>query len=386
MVLHNPNNWHWVNKDAREWTKDYFSENLTVISAEENGVSAKITKVLSIEGDCDVNQRKGKVVTIFDLVVKLEYSGKNADGVEANGTIVIPEVAHDTEEGEYVFDISNYADTKDKQVIRDLVRTQITPQLRKAFARLSPDLIEHHAKDIQHVPATDPAKKAATTATTATTTSSSAQAAAKPSKSAETAHSKGRVLNTVTVSETYEFNTSAEQLYQTFVDPQRVTAFTRTPPQEFEPKEGGKFNLFGGNVVGTFKTLEQNKKIIQDWRLGSWPKDHYSTMNLVFDQGSDSTNLRVTWTGVPVGQDEVSKRNFEDYYVRSIKATFGYAGSFPSRVVSSSSAPKKHKAKKTSVVIKGASWQDMTLEIMGPVLVGAAIAAAAAYVARLYMS
>lgn len=66
---------HWVNKDAREWTKDYFSENLTVISAEENGVSAKITKVLSIEGDCDVNQRKGKVVTIFDLVVKLEYSG-----------------------------------------------------------------------------------------------------------------------------------------------------------------------------------------------------------------------------------------------------------------------------------------------------------------------
>lgn len=160
-------------------------------------------------------------------------------------------------------------------MIRDLVRTQITPQLRKAFARLSPDLIEHHAKDIQHVPATDPAKKAATTATTATTTSSSAQAAAKPSKSAETAHSKGRVLNTVTVSETYEFNTSAEQLYQTFVDPQRVTAFTRTPPQEFEPKEGGKFNLFGGNVVGTFKTLEQNKKIIQDWRLGSWPKGEW---------------------------------------------------------------------------------------------------------------
>jgi activator of HSP90 ATPase len=64
-----------VNKDAREWAKDYFSEKLTVISAEENGVSAKITKVLSVEGDCDVSQRKGKVVTIFDVQVKLEYSG-----------------------------------------------------------------------------------------------------------------------------------------------------------------------------------------------------------------------------------------------------------------------------------------------------------------------
>lgn len=320
MVLHNPNNWHWVNKDAREWAKDYFSEKLTAISAEENGVSAKITKVLSVEGDCDVSQRKGKVVTIFDVLVKLEYSGKNADGVEANGTIVVPEVAHDTEENEYVFEISNYADTKDKQVIRDLVRTHITPQLRKAFARLSPDLVEHHAKDIQHVPATDPAKKVATT----TTSSSPTQTAAASSKPAEPPHSKGRVLNTVTVSETYEFNTSADQLYQTFVDPQRVTAFTRTPPREFEPKEGGKFNLFGGNVEGAFKTLEQDKKIVQEWRLGSWPKDHYSTMNLVFDQGTDSTNLRVTWTGVPVGQDEVSRRNFEDYYVRSIKTTFGF--------------------------------------------------------------
>lgn len=64
-----------MNKDAREWAKDYFSEKLTVISAEENGVSAKVTKVLSVEGDCDVSQRKGKVVTIFDLQVKLEYSG-----------------------------------------------------------------------------------------------------------------------------------------------------------------------------------------------------------------------------------------------------------------------------------------------------------------------
>jgi len=153
-------------------------------------------------------------------------------------------------------------------VIRDLVRTHITPQLRKAFARLSPDLVEHHAKDIQHVPATDPAKKVATT----TTSFSPTQTAATSSKPAEPPHSKGRVLNTVTVSETYEFNTSADQLYQTFVDPQRVAAFTRTPPREFEPKEGGKFNLFGGNVEGTFKTLEQDKKIIQEWRLGSWPK------------------------------------------------------------------------------------------------------------------
>ena len=166
------------------------------------------------------------------------------------------------------FEISNYADSKDKQVIRDLVRTKITPQLRKAFALFSTDLMTEHGKDIQHNPTTDPAK----VATTKSTSSSAAQTNAKPvSKPAEPTHTKGAVINTVTLSESYEFNTSADQLYTTFVDPQRVAAFTRGHPREFSPTEGGKFSLFGGNVEGSFKVLEKEKKIVQNWRLSDWP-------------------------------------------------------------------------------------------------------------------
>ena len=75
MVLHNPNNWHWVNKDVAPWAKNYLDNELTQVSAEEDGVSAKIDKVVSMDGDVDVSQRKGKVITIFDVRVKLEYSG-----------------------------------------------------------------------------------------------------------------------------------------------------------------------------------------------------------------------------------------------------------------------------------------------------------------------
>ena len=76
MVLHNPNNWHWVNKDATGWAKEYLDKNLVGLSAEENGVTAKIHKVVSMEGDVDVSQRKGKVITLFDVVLKLEYEGE----------------------------------------------------------------------------------------------------------------------------------------------------------------------------------------------------------------------------------------------------------------------------------------------------------------------
>jgi len=98
MVLHNPNNWHWVNKDVAPWAREYLDKELVQISAEQDGVSAKIDKVVSMDGDVDVSQRKGKVITIFDVKLKLEYSGKNQEGEETSGTITVPEVAHDTEE------------------------------------------------------------------------------------------------------------------------------------------------------------------------------------------------------------------------------------------------------------------------------------------------
>jgi len=100
MVLHNPNNWHWVNKDASSWTKQYLEENIKGLKAEENGVTAQLDKLISMDGDVDVSQRKGKVITIFDVKLVIEYSGTTKDDEEVSGTITVPEVAHDTEEND----------------------------------------------------------------------------------------------------------------------------------------------------------------------------------------------------------------------------------------------------------------------------------------------
>jgi activator of HSP90 ATPase len=75
MVLHNPNNWHWVSKDASGWAKEYLEKELCTISAEDDGIDAKVDKLVSMDGDVDVSQRKGKVITIFDVKLSLEYSG-----------------------------------------------------------------------------------------------------------------------------------------------------------------------------------------------------------------------------------------------------------------------------------------------------------------------
>ena len=102
MVIHNPNNWHWVNKDAREWSRTYLDQNLLGIEGTDGDVSVKISKIASMEGDVDVSQRKGKVITLFDVKLVLDFEGKTKEYQDVTGTITIPEVAHDTEEDEYV--------------------------------------------------------------------------------------------------------------------------------------------------------------------------------------------------------------------------------------------------------------------------------------------
>ena len=129
-----------------------------------------------------------------------------------------------------------------------------------------------------------------------------------------------------------EFRTTAEELYSTFTDPQRIAAFTRAPPRQFEGNHvGGKFSIFDGNVVGEFAKLEPHKQMVQKWRLAQWPEGHFSTLEINFDQNDVDgvTQMRVTWTGVPTGQEDVTKQNWEVYYVRSIKQTFGYVPLLP---------------------------------------------------------
>ncbi|KAJ6262796.1 hypothetical protein Dda_1353 [Drechslerella dactyloides] len=367
MVLHNPNNWHWVNKDASAWAKDYLEQSLVGVSAADpEGNTVEIVKVLSVEGDVDVSQRKGKVITLFDVKIQLEFKGQTASEESVSGTITIPEVAHDTEPDEYVvrpgpfpprllltaghrrgdagtestwkgvettdgciqFDIANYADSKEKQPVRDLVRSSVTPQLRSKLSEFAPALMDQHGKDIQHTKENDP--KYRTFAGASSSASSSSQhpglAATDIATGNAASHHDKSVVNTTDINDSFEFQTSAEQLYQTFVDPQMVAAFTRSSPQLFEPKQGGRYRLFGGNVEGEFVTLTPPQQIEQKWRLSSWPTGHFSTMSMAFDQGQDSTKLRLSWTGVPIGQEETTRKNFEEYYVKSIKLTFGGSG------------------------------------------------------------
>jgi activator of HSP90 ATPase len=183
-------------------------------------------------------------------------------------------------------------------------------------------LIAEHGKDIQHAADSNPSSGFSTPKYHAPTGAGTPKSDAASSSQTNAAGT----VNTTTLSEQQEFRTTAAQLYQTFTDPQRLAAFTRAPPKRFDgAKVGGAWELFDGNVAGEYKELKEPTRIVQTWRLKQWPAGHFSKQVIDFDQNDTDgvTVMRVAWSGVPVGQEEVTKRNWDEYYVRSIKMTFG---------------------------------------------------------------
>ncbi|AMD22975.1 HHR206Cp [Eremothecium sinecaudum] len=348
MVVHNPNNWHWVDKNCIDWAKKYFQNKLTGLSAgsENDPLYAYIANVNSVEGDCEVNQRKGKVISLFDLKIALSFKGHVSDGTQCEGSITIPEVAFDSDPEDYQFDISIYQETSSLSPLKPFIRENLIPKLRDAFSKFGGELLSEHGNDIQ-VPE-DQVKSTFTKAnqkssfqnipnsnnnnTSSNATKPNSKPATPPAASTKTAPiAKSVVSNTTTIHLEPAFNVPATELYRTYIDKQRISAWTRSPPR-FEGdsaallKVGDKMHLFGGNVTVTLKNCDEPRSLDFEWRLNSWNASQISHMRIDFHESRqyNETKMVVSWNGIPIGQEDVVRDNFEEFYVRSVKLTFGF--------------------------------------------------------------
>jgi activator of HSP90 ATPase len=71
----NVNNWHWVEKNCLPWAQEYLAGKLTGLQVTRGSLTVQIESVASVSGDVDLNQRKGKVITIYDLAINLDWKG-----------------------------------------------------------------------------------------------------------------------------------------------------------------------------------------------------------------------------------------------------------------------------------------------------------------------
>ncbi|CCD22754.1 Hch1p NDAI_0A05990 [Naumovozyma dairenensis CBS 421] len=151
MVVLNPNNWHWVDKNTLPWTKDYLNEKLLIFSkaTDDNTKLIKIVEISKIEGDSNVSQRKGKPICYFDLHVdiSLEVLGRNEEDEEeekqlGKGSLVIPEFMHDEDN----FEIKLNGFTSD---LKEVIQATFLPSFTEVLLNYQNDLIKSHSSDLQ---------------------------------------------------------------------------------------------------------------------------------------------------------------------------------------------------------------------------------------------
>ncbi|CAG8681454.1 1466_t:CDS:2, partial [Dentiscutata erythropus] len=119
----NPNN--WTSKNCLNWSKEYFKEKLIGLNVEHEGIKVKISDLTRCTGDADLNQRKGKFIPIIDLVIELSWCGTTSDDTEVTGKINVPELQGT--EGGYEFKVTVDDETSDKELIKDVILTHLTP-------------------------------------------------------------------------------------------------------------------------------------------------------------------------------------------------------------------------------------------------------------------
>ncbi|XP_065833443.1 activator of 90 kDa heat shock protein ATPase homolog 1-like [Oscarella lobularis] len=328
----NVNNWHWTERDATDWSKKELKRLLQGIKVEGIEGKCETTDLSKIEGEASVNNRKAKLISFYEWHAVIEWKGTVAgddDDLPIRGTIEIPNFSeeYDADELEIVVKLTKSSDENcggDK--LKQLMRTKGATLIRKAIdfyiqnlrTEFSKGMLLPRHTSVEESPSGDvpPSKE-----TNASSFKNGSSSPSQPATSRPPVKTKTKKLF---LSE--EFKTSADELYETFVDKQRIEAFTNGPADVLAER-GGKFSLYGGNIRGTFSELVPNKKLSLNWRLKEWPDGHYSKVVLDFEQTSDSTVLKMSQSGVPDFDLDRTERGWKEKYWRAIKMTFGFGAS-----------------------------------------------------------
>merc|ERR1712059_130354 len=90
---------------------------------------------------------------------------------------------------------------------------------------------------------------------------------------------------------------------------------------------GSTFELLGGNISGKYTEVVPFTRIVQEWRLKSWPQGLHSSVTITIKQTKEDTKVTIAQTGVPAKEVESTREGWQRYYFHAMKRSFGFGAS-----------------------------------------------------------
>lgn len=289
---------------------------------ETDKCSCEITEVTKVEGEAIANNRKGKLIFFYELVVEADWKGslKDSDNkTKYKGKIDVPNLSEENEAHELNVNVSCTGESDDAHKVKEEMRLKGGDLIKERLGQYITDLKQEYSKGLI-LPTKNNSSQQATTPKPPVTNAKSALSTPITSSSSSAAAPK---FTTKKFTLREEFFCEPADLFKVFVEKAFIEAFTRGPAN-VDKKEGGSFSYFGGNVTGFFQEMDPPSKLRMRWRRQEWPSEHYSEVLLTLSAFEGGTKLEVLHSGVPSSAAEGTKAGWKDHYFVPIRQTFGF--------------------------------------------------------------
>jgi activator of HSP90 ATPase len=125
----------------------------------------------------------------------------------------------------------------------------------------------------------------------------------------------------ITIHQEIDFSASPQQLYEALLDSKQFAEFSGRPA-EINREAGGAFSLFKGHIVGRNLELVPNERIVQAWRVATWPDGAYSIVRFELKPQGSGTHLVFDHIGFPEGLHDHLAAGWEENYWSLLKKYF----------------------------------------------------------------
>lgn len=328
----NVNNWHWTEKNADSWSQKKLRELFVNSVIEDDKIgNVVIEEMEKCEGEARANNRKAKLIFFYEWIMVLKWKGHlNGSDKEVNGKIEIPNLSEEhTDMKDVDVDVSVSTKGKESEVLKEMLRKgKGAQEIRKRLGQYVESLKSEFSQGLI-LPNKDNntvvSNKTMTSSASATKINASSSSSSSSVNAKMTNLDLGCPLRVEELKMEESFKCTGQELFNALTQKQMIQVFTCSAAEMPDEAEVGKsFQLLGGNIQGEFKEIVPFTKIVQKWRLKSWPSAHYANVVINIKQTKDDTKLTLTASGVPLKELENTKQGWRRYYWESIKRCFGY--------------------------------------------------------------
>ncbi|KAI6237051.1 Activator of Hsp90 ATPase [Aphelenchoides besseyi] len=317
----NVNNWHWVEKNATPWSKRRFEELLIGQTVEKGAIKVTLNEFKKLEGDATANNRKAKLIFLYEFEILIKFTA-NVSGSDLiyNGVLEIPNLSDENQADEIDVNITIETLGPHKDELYHILNTDGKTFIQKQIGVYIRELKEEFSKGLI-LSTAKPQVMEKAGGKTAIFDKRSFQNEVVTDKSAD--NQKAEKIEVTNFEITESFKVPPRRLYEILTEPELIKAWSGGSA-EVETKEGGKFTLFGGQIAGSFTKLKE-EEIEVEWRLRSYPTNHYAHLDFLLVDKNDSTDLILKATNVPRREAANTEEGLRRHYFANIGRVFGCA-------------------------------------------------------------